>query len=71
MDENFKWLFLGEIIIILILCLIKFILHLLEKHKVNKILKFIDKQTKKNNTDKFIECINIIKNKEDNYNGRN
>ena len=47
------------------------VLGCLTDEQVNKILKFIDKQTKKNNTDKFIECINIIKNKEDNYNGRN
>lgn len=48
MDSNFKFLVLGELIIILIIILARLIFYFIEKHQVNKIWGSLNKMVKNN-----------------------
>ncbi len=62
MNNGFIWLILGEIIVIAVVIIVRLILKVIENKKVNNILKYIDKKSQdKDVTDKFQECIEIIK----------
>lgn len=62
MDSNLKWLVLGELIIISIIFVGRYIFKKMEEKKVNNILEYIEKKSKDKEVDKkFKECINIIK----------
>lgn len=62
MDNGFIWLIVGEIIVITLIVIVRIIFKIMEKKKVDNILKFIDKKSKDKNIDnKFKECIDIIK----------
>lgn len=62
MDSNLKWLVLGELIIILIIFVGRYIFKKMEEKKVNNILEYIEKKSKdKEVNDKFKECLDIIK----------
>lgn len=62
MDNNLKWLVIGELIIIAIIFIVWLVYKKLENKKVNKILEFIEKKSNnKDISDKFQECIDIIK----------
>lgn len=62
MEDPLKWLVLGELIIIGIIVLVKFIFDKLEDRKLDKIIEFLDKKTKndKEAKDKLNECLKII-----------
>ena len=62
MDSNLKWLVLGEILVIGIVVIVRYIFKKLEEKKVDGILKYIEKKSKEKKVDdKFKECIDIIK----------
>lgn len=62
MDINLKWLVLGELIIISIIFVGRYIFKKMEEKKVNNILEYIEKKSKNKEVDKkFKECIDIIK----------
>lgn len=62
MDSNLKWLVLGELIIISIIFVGRYIFKKMEEKKVNNILEYIEKKSKdKEVNDKFKECLDIIK----------
>ena len=62
MDSNLKWLVLGELIVISLVFVIRYIFKKMEEKKVNGILKYIEKKSRdKEINDKFKECIEIIK----------
>ena len=70
MDNKYIWLVIGELVVILIVVITRIIFKIIEKHKVNNILKFIDeKSNNKQVNDKFKECLEIIK--ENNKNPKN
>ena len=70
MDNKYIWLVIGELVVILVVVIARIIFRIIEKHKVNNILKFIDeKSNNKQVNDKFKECLAIIK--ENNKNPRN
>lgn len=62
MNSEFIWLIVGEIFVIALVVIVRIIFKIIEKKKVDNILKYIDKKSKdKNVDDKFKECIDIIK----------
>lgn len=63
MENPFIWLVIGEIIVIAIIFIVRYIFERLEDKKVDKIIKFLANKTKdnKNTKDKFNECLKIIK----------
>lgn len=64
MNELF-WLIIGEVIVIIFICLIRYIFYLKENKKIDKIINTFKKEIKnnqnKNSEDKFQECLKIIK----------
>ena len=62
MEDPLKWLVIGELIIIGIIVLAKFIFDKLEDRKIDKVIKFLDKKTRndKEAKDKLKECLKII-----------
>lgn len=62
MENPFIWLVIGEIIVIAIIFIVKYIFERLEDKKVDKIIKFLDSKTKdnKDTKDKLNECLKII-----------
>ena len=62
MNSEFIWLIVGEIFVIALVVIVRIIFKIIEKKKVDNILKYIDKKSKdKDVDDKFKECIDIIK----------
>lgn len=62
MDSNLKWLVIGEIIIIGIIFIARYIFKKMEEKKVNNILEYIEKKSKDKEVDKkFKECLDIIR----------
>lgn len=62
MDSNLKWLVVGEIVIIGIIFIARYIFKKMEEKKVNNILEYIEKKSKdKEVGKKFKECLDIIK----------
>lgn len=63
--NEFFWLIIGEIIVIIFICLIRYIFYLKENKKIDKIINTFKKEIKnnqnKNSEDKFQECLKIIK----------
>ena len=63
--NEFFWLIIGEVIVIIFICLIRYIFYLKENKKIDKIIKTFKKEIKnnqnKNSEDKFQECLKIIK----------
>lgn len=63
--NGFFWLIIGEIIVIIFICLIRYIFYLKENKKIDKIINTFKKEIKnnqnKNSEDKFQECLKIIK----------
>ena len=61
----FFWLMIGEVIVIIFICLIRYIFYLKENKKIDKIINTFKKEIKnnqnKNSEDKFQECLKIIK----------
>lgn len=61
----FFWLIIGEVIVIIFICLIRYIFYLKENKKIDKIINTFKKEIKnnqnKNSEDKFQECLKIIK----------
>lgn len=56
------WLVLAEIIIIFIIIIIKLIFRHMDNKRIDKILDFFDNHMANNeHTDKFSECVDIIK----------
>lgn len=70
MNSEFIWLIVGEIFVIALVVIVRIIFKIIEKKKVDNILKYIDKKSKdKNVDDKFKECIDIIKSNDVNTKG--
>lgn len=63
--NGFFWLIIGEVIVIIFICLIRYIFYLKENKKIDKIINTFKKEIKnnqnKNSEDKFQECLKIIK----------
>ena len=63
--NEFFWLIIGEVIVIIFICLIRYIFYLKENKKIDKIINTFKKEIKnnqnKNSEDKFQECLKIIK----------
>lgn len=63
--NEFFWLIIGEVIVIIFICLIRYIFYLKENKKIDKIISTFKKEIKnnqnKNSEDKFQECLKIIK----------
>ena len=63
--NGFFWLIVGEVIVIIFICLIRYIFYLKENKKIDKIINTFKKEIKnnqnKNSEDKFQECLKIIK----------
>ena len=63
--NEFFWLIIGEVIVIIFICLIRYIFYLKENKKIDKIINTFKKEIKnnqnKNSEDKFQECFKIIK----------
>ena len=63
--NGFFWLIIGEVIVIIFICLIRYIFYLKENKKIDKIINNFKKEIKnnqnKNSEDKFQECLKIIK----------
>lgn len=63
--NEFFWLIMGEVIVIIFICLIRYIFYLKENKKIDKIINTFKKEIKnnqnKNSEDKFQECLKIIK----------
>ena len=63
--NEFFWLIIGEIIVIIFICLIRYIFYRKENKKIDKIINTFKKEIKnnqnKNSEDKFQECLKIIK----------
>ena len=63
--NEFFWLIIGEVIVIIFICLIRYIFYLKKNKKIDKIINTFKKEIKnnqnKNSEDKFQECLKIIK----------
>lgn len=63
--NEFFWLIIGEVIVIIFICLIRYIFYLKENKKIDKIINTFKKEIKnnqnENSEDKFQECLKIIK----------
>lgn len=68
------FLVIGELIVIVLILILRYIIKRMETKKIDNILEFINHKSKQtNSTDKFRECLEIIKqNKEleDDCNGK-
>ena len=64
MDSAFIYLVIAEIVIIALVIGIKLLFNYFENKKIKSVLDFIDRKSKENKegtTDRFKECIEIIK----------
>ena len=63
--NEFIWLIIGEAIVIIFICIIRYIFYLKENKKIDKIINAFKKEIKhnqnKDSEDKFQECLKIIK----------
>lgn len=63
--NEFIWLIIGEAIVIIFICIIRYIFYLKENKKIDKIINAFKKEIKhnqnKNSEDKFQEYLKIIK----------
>lgn len=63
MNSKFLWLVLVEVIILVIFIIIKIILATIERQKINKILKFIEKKSQKDGDieSRFSACLEELR----------
>lgn len=64
MENAFIYLIIAEVVIILLIVGIRLLFNYLENRKIKLVLDFIDKKSKENqvnSTDRFKECLEIIK----------
>lgn len=64
MENAFIYLIIAEVVIILLIVGIRLLFNYLENRKIKSVLDFIDKKSKENqvnSTDRFKECLEIIK----------
>lgn len=68
------YLFIGELIIVIFITIVRYFIKRMETKKIDTILEFIDNKSKQTkSTDRFRECLEIIKQNnrmEDDYIGK-
>lgn len=63
--DPYIYLVIAEILIIGLIFILKYIINKQEHKKIDKILKFLQKNNNTKTKDKIEECIKVINNKED------